>query len=346
MIKKYTFGEPFNTEAVTELFSSCEGLPEYGTISLDNGFTCVIQMEDEDIVYGLGEANRGINKRGYIYESRCKDDPVHTEDKISFYAAHNFVVVSGSKNFGMFFDYPGIITFDIGYTKQDTMRITCEEADLDVYIITGDSAYDIVKQFRKIIGRSYIPPKFAFGYGQSRWGYKTQDDFREVVNKHREHHVPLDMVYMDIDYMERYKDFTINKEFFPDFKAFVDEMKEEKIHLVPIIDAGVKIEDGYETYEEGKEKGYFCKREDGTDFEAAVWPGWTHFPDMLNKEAREWFGSKYETLLSAGIDAFWNDMNEPSIFYSQEGLAEVEELIRNYKNDGEAWPHGAIQGKA
>ena len=79
------------------------------------------------------------------------------------------------------------------------------------------------------------------------------------------------MVYMDIDYMEDYKDFTVNQENFPDFEAYVNEMKEKGIHLVPIIDAGVKVEAGYDVYEEGVEKNYFCKREDGSDFVSAVW---------------------------------------------------------------------------
>ena len=91
----------------------------------------------------------------------------------------------------------------------------CMEADLDLYEITGESAYDIVKQFRAFIGRSYIPPKFAFGYGQSRWGYKTAEEFREVVRRHREAGIPLNMLYMDIDYMDHYKDFTVNPEEFP-----------------------------------------------------------------------------------------------------------------------------------
>lgn len=123
----------------------------------------------------------------------------------------------------------------------------------------------MVKQFRAIIGRSYIPPKFAFGFGQSRYGYKTQADFEEVVAKHRQAHIPLDMVYMDIDYMDHYKDFTVNPEEFPDFSGFVSKMKEQGVRLVPIIDAGVKEEAGYSVCDEGKEKGYFCKRADGTD---------------------------------------------------------------------------------
>lgn len=296
-------------------------------------------MDDEDIVYGLGESNRGINKRGFVYTSNCTDDPEHTEDKHSLYGAHNFIIVSGKETFGMFFDYPAAITFDIGYTRMDTMKVTCENADMNLYVIEGENPYDIVKQFRHVIGRSYIPPKFAFGFGQSRWGYTTKEDFREVAAGYRENHIPLDMIYMDTDYMQSYKDFTLNEENFQDFPEFVKELKDQNIRLIPIIDAGVKVEPGYDVYEEGVKNRYFCQREDGSDFVAAVWPGDTHFPDFLNKDARKWFGDKYRFLIEKGIDGFWNDMNEPAIFYSTEGMKEVKELAGEFAKDTEGKIH-------
>lgn len=335
MIKKYVLGEPFETEAVMVSVEQTPGMMEFGKTEIQNGFSFTYTMDDKDVIYGLGEANRGINKRGYIYTSNCADDPNHTEEKVSLYGAHNFIIISGKQNIGMFFDYPGKITFDVGYTKQDTLKVSCERADLYVYVITGESAYDVTKQFRKLIGSSYIPPKYAFGFGQSRWGYMNAEDINKVVAGYRDNQIPIDMVYMDIDYMERFKDFTVNEERFPNFPEYVKKMKSQNIHLIPIIDAGVKIEDGYDVYEEGVEKGYFCKREDGSDFVAAVWPGWTHFPDFLNPEAREWFGSKYARLMEAGIDGFWNDMNEPAIFYSKEGIEALHQAIKAYANGEE-----------
>jgi alpha-glucosidase len=330
MVKKYIFGAPFETEAVVE------NIPQevandigYGKVLLKDGFKFTLTLANEDVVYGLGENVRGINKRGYEYISNCADDPNHSEDTVSLYGAHNFIIVSGKSHTGYFFDYPDKIRFDVGYTKRDILEVTCDRAELYVYVITGDSAYDVAKQFRKIIGKSYIAPKFAFGFGQSRWGYKTAEDIENVVKGYKENNIPIDMVYLDIDYMQDYKDFTINSERFPDFGEFVNKMKKEHIHLIPIIDAGVKIEKGYDVYEEGVDKGYFCKREDGSDFVAAVWPGWTHFPDFLNKAAREWFGNKYKKLIDMGIDGFWNDMNEPAIFYSKEGVDGVEKAIIN-----------------
>ena len=339
MIRKYRYGTPFNTEALTEKIETTEGILPYGEVSQEEGFVFTYIMDEDDIVYGLGEANRGINKRGYCYISNCTDDPVHTEDKRSLYGAHNFIIVSGKTTFGLFFDYPSKLTFDIGYDRADTLRVSCENADLDIYVLEGENAYDIVKQFRHVIGRSYIPPKFAFGFGQSRWGYTTKEDFRTVAKGYRENHIPIDMIYMDIDYMQSFKDFTVNEENFPDFPEFVQEMNDQSIRLIPIIDAGVKVEPGYEIYEEGVKNNYFCKREDGSDFVAAVWPGDTHFPDMLNPEARKWFGDKYRFLIEQGIEGFWNDMNEPAIFYSSEGLAEAKELAGEFAKDTEGKIH-------
>lgn len=328
MIKKYVYGTPFPTDAVVlDVQPSTDALPFFET---DQQGTFTYSLSENDIVYGLGEQIRGINKRGWQYVSWNYDNPNHHEDTRSLYGAHNFIIIHGAVTFGAFFDYAGKMEFDIGYTKRSVMQIHAASNNLTVYIITGESEKDIVKQFRKMVGRSYIPPFWAFGYGQSRWGYKTEEDIRTVAKQYQDAGIPLDSIYLDIDYMERYKDFTVDTERFPNLKGLATDMKEQGIHLVPIIDAGVKIEDGYDVYEEGVQNKYFCKNAEGGDFVGAVWPGRVHFPDFLQPKARDWFGKKYAVLTEQGIDGFWNDMNEPAIFYTEDRLAdtcaEIEKL--------------------
>lgn len=370
MVKKYVFGKPFETYAVVNkgnILETCESerrnffdkavmdiaLEPYGGITWDrpddadegNAMQYRVEMSDSIVVYGLGENVRGINKRGWVYESKCSDDPNHTESKRSLYGAHNFIIIADTdhpeKSKGLFIDYPGRVIFDIGYLDKNELVITVCNENFTAYEITSEKdsesyesrnyLYSIVRQFRHIIGKSYIPPRWAFGYQQCRWSYMSADEVSDVVDNYRKRNIPIDAVYLDIDYMERYKDFTVNNETFPEFAGFVKEMHDKHIHLVPIIDAGVKIEDGYETYEEGKKNGYFCKEADGEDFVAGVWPGRVHFPDVLNADARKWFGHGYKVLLDAGIDGFWNDMNEPAIFYSEKHLKEVFDKIDEYK---------------
>ena len=330
MIRKFTFGNPFPTEAVVETYPAENVTLPY--FSIENGsFSCT--LEPNAPVYGLGEQVRGINKRGWIYVSNCTDEPHHEETRRSLYGAHNFLIVGGETPFGIFLDYPGHLTFDIGYTDSNVLTITPEDWNLDVYLIESPDGLcsSIVHLFRRMIGRSYIPPRWAFGYGQSRWGYMDEKDIRQVARGYLENGIPLDAIYLDIDYMERYKDFTVSGERFPDLPGLVSDMKKEGIHLVPIIDAGVKIEKGYSVYEEGVKNNYFCKEADGTDFVGAVWPGRAHFPDVLNPEVRRWFGRKYKYLLDMGIEGFWNDMNEPALFYSEKRLKKVFEELEKFK---------------
>jgi alpha-glucosidase len=331
MISKYTFGKPFNTNAVIKDLPVSTDFPAYLTLSKDlTSFST--DLSKDDVIYGLGESVRGINKRGYRYISNCSDDFSHTEDKSSLYAAHNFIIVDGATKYGIFVDYPSKVYFDLGYTDPDVMTVSVEEVGHDVYVIEGNSVMDIIKEFRGLIGESYIAPYWAFGYQQSRWGYNSADDIRAVVKGYRSNNIPLESVFVDIDYMDNYKDFTINEETFPKFNEFVKEMQAENIHLVPIIDAAVKLEEGYSVYEEGVANNYFCKDEDGNDFVTAVWPGLSVLPDFLNPEARDWFGMKYEVLTSMGIDGFWNDMNEPALFYSEKNLKKTMSELQKYAN--------------
>ncbi len=323
MIQRFCFGHPFQTESVVEALPLSEGNVPFLT---PDGDGWQFTLAEDAVVYGLGEMPRGINKRGWHYIANNTDESHHGEDKLSYYGAHNFLLIRnglGGDCFGVFIDFPGKVYYDIGYTDYGILRFHTDEPNYELYLLTGKSEPAICKAFRRLIGRSYIPPKWAFGLAQSRWGYKNEADVREIARQYREHHLPLDMICMDIDYMQNYADFTINKESFPDLKHLSDDLKTDGIRLVPIIDAGIRIDPDDETCQEGLAKGYFCKKDDGTPFVGAVWPGLAYFSDFLRPEVRAWFGERYHILTDLGIEGFWNDMNEPALFYSPERLKKV-----------------------
>ena len=318
MIHRFSFGHPFPTQSVVLSLPAESGPIPFLT---PDGSGWQLTLSEQAAVYGLGEMPRGINKRGWHYIANNTDESRHSEDKLSFYGAHNFLLVrDGSTCFGLFVDFPGKVYYDIGYSRHDLLSFHTETPDYDLYLLSGGNENAICREFRTLIGRSYIPPRWAFGLAQSRWGYKTEEDVREVARQYKEHDLPLDMICMDIEYMQDYADFTVNKERFPDLTKLSADLKAQGIRLVPIIDAGVRVDPNDSTCTEGLEKGYFCKKADGTPFVAAVWPGKAYFADFLRPEVREWFGHKYKALTDCGIEGFWNDMNEPSLFYSPERL--------------------------
>ena len=316
MVEQIIFGTPIETDAIIREIPNGQSVRHFEVKESEKSIIFTYKLNGSDIVYGLGETVRGINKRGGRYVSFNTDIPHHTEQTPSLYGSHNFIVVAGKEYFGTFFDTPSRVIFEIDYNGSGEIVVICPK-DVRVVSIEGNDAYTITREFLSLIGRSFMPPLWAFGYGQSRWGYKCEKDFDAVVKGYEKAGIPLDYICMDIDYMDRYIDFTVNTKRFPNLKAYAAKLKNKGVRLVPIIDAGVKVEPGNSTYDEGVANGYFCTNREGNLFKAAVWPGMTHFPDFFQPKAREWFGDKYRVLTDCGIEGFWNDMNEPAIFYSE-----------------------------
>jgi alpha-glucosidase len=329
--KVFKYGNPIETEAVvagkikTKLENDLD-------IKFENGHCEIsIKLSPKDAVYGLGGNLGGINKKGRLYESYCTDEPLHIEDRAKLYGAHNFFIISGKETIGYFIDFPTRIKYDAAYYNENYFNIEIYGQDFYIYIIEGKDEKEITSKFLKIIGRAYIPPKWAFGYFQSRWGYRNKDEVRKVYQNFRENGIPLEGIYLDLDYMDDFKDFTISEERFDDFKEFTAGLKEDGLYLVPIIDAGVKVEEGYSIYEEGIAGDHFCKDKEGKPYEGVVWPGKVHFPDFMKEETQTWFGLKYKVLTDCGIEGFWNDMNEPAIFYGGNALDEAIQYAEESK---------------
>ena len=315
MITKLVYGHPFDTEAVTAQVEKAQSLKHFSVTKKKDSlvFTCLLSQDEA--VYGLGETTGTLNKRGGRYISFNTDTADHSDDNPSLYASHNLLILQ-ERCFGIFFDTPARVVFEVDYKNSGEIRVECS-GDVMVYQMESDSAYGAVRELLKAIGPSYLPPRWAFGYGQSRFGYECEKDFLQVMEGYQKAGIPLDYICMDIDYMDGYRDFSVHPDRFPDLKAFSARMLEKGIRLVPIVDAGIKVDPGEPVYEEGVKKGYFCTNKEGKFFQAGVWPGMTHFPDFLNPEARDWFGKQYRFYTDRGIEGFWNDMNEPAIFYTE-----------------------------
>ena len=327
-ILRYVYGDPVSTGAVVCELPVTAGDPAAFSVRHDGtAVSFSLDVEPEDLMFGLGQSVRGMNKRGHIYRSWNTDDVMHVEEKESLYGSYNFLIITGpERTLALFLDDPGEITWDLCHTSLEQVVITSLNGDLNLYVMEDCTPAEACHDLRLLTGPSYLPPLWGFGYIQSRWGYASREDLEKVVRGHRDRGIPLDGVCMDIDYMDRYRNFTWNREKIPDLAALVRDMKKEHIHLVPIIDAGIPVDENDAACRSGLENDSFVRREDGTLFQAAVWPGLSYFTDYLNTRARAWFGSLYRPMLEAGIDGFWNDMNEPSLFYSPEGMARAYEI--------------------
>jgi len=223
--------------------------------------------------------------------------------------------------YGLFLDNTSRTYFDMG--KTDPARVTFGAAtgELNYYVFTGGRARtpkDVLRDYTELTGRTPLPPLWALGNQQSRWSYYPEARVREVARGFREAKVPADVIYLDIDYMDGFRVFTWNREHFPDPARMISDLRAEGFRVVLIIDPGIKVDPNYKVYRDGRAGGHFVKTAVGEELHATVWPGVCAFPDYTDPRAREWFGSLYESHLAEGVSGFWNDMNEPGVFLSDE----------------------------
>ena len=219
------------------------------------------------------------------------------------------------------------------------------------YLIISSSISDLFSELTYILGKVPLPPLNSLGHHQSLWSYKNEEEVRKVAETFRNKQIPCDFIHLDIDYMDGYRIFTWNKERFPNIKELSSELLEKhNIKLLAITDPGVKVDPEYFMYKEGIKDNHFVKNEDGkTLFEGEVWPGHCHFPDFSQQKTREWFGSKFKILDESGIEAFWIDMNEPSVFSELGTIPETAIHPCDGKNRSHAEMHnqyGHLMSKA
>jgi len=274
-------------------------------------WTATVELEPDDQVHGLGERAGPLNLRPGTYglwntEQSGSYGP--EADPLYITIPVHMVVGPGRSHLG-FWENTHRGEVAVG----ELMTATFEGGALRTYVAAGRLA-QALGQYLQLTGLPSLPPRWALGYHQCRWGYRTEADIRAVLAGFQEHALPLSAIHFDIDYMDRYRVFTVNEESFPDLTGLLADLDAAGVKGVTIIDPGVAKQDDFALYREGHHQGYFLALADGSEANAMVWPGMVGFPDFSNPAVRQWWGDQYPKLLDQGVAGIWHDMCEPAVF--------------------------------
>ena len=271
--------------------------------------------KEGECFYGLGDKATQLNLKGKRIENFATDQYAFQKDQEPLYKVVPFYIgLHNKQSYGIFFDNTFRTYFDFCHERRNVTSFWAEGGEMNYYFIYGPQMQDVVTTYTDLTGKPELPPLWALGYHQCKWSYYPESNLKEVAAKFRELKIPCDALYLDIDYMDGFRCFTWNKEYFPDPKRMVAELAEDGFKTVVIIDPGIKIDKEYSVYKEALEKDYFCKRADGPYMKGKVWPGECNFPDYTNPAVREWWAGLFKELISEiGVKGVWNDMNEPAV---------------------------------
>lgn len=311
--------------------------------------------------YGLGEKAARLDKRRGYFANWNSDTPGYTEGKDPIYQTIPFYLgLQQATAYGIFFDNSYRSYFDFGRSSQQRAWFGAEGGELNYYFFAGPSLKKILTRYADLTGHMPLPPMWALGNQQSRWSYYPDTMVKEVVRQYRERDLPLDVVHLDIDYMQGYRVFTWDTGRFPNPLTLTRELEEQGVKVVTIVDPGVKFqppiagpaprpgepneertfdeivrgtpgyrslapqERSYYVFDEGLALNYFQKRKDGQLFVPKVWPGDSVFVDFTMPQARRWWGDLHLAYTASGVAGIWNDMNEPADFVDQSGKNQMD----------------------
>jgi len=300
--------------------------------------------------YGLGEKAARLDKRRGEFTMWNSDTFGYQEGTDPVYQSIPFYIGwQHGAAYGIFFDNSYRTHFDFGSSSQEYAAFSAEGGEMNYYFFQGPSIKKILARYADLTGHMPLPPLWALGNQQSRYSYYPDSLAEEVVRKYRADDLPLDVLHLDIHFMNGYRPFTWDPQRFPDPKAFTGRLRAQGVKVVTIVDPGIKYQppaegardaashpelapqdQSYYVYNQGQAQDFFLKRKDGRPYIARVWPGESVFVDYTLDPAARWWGDLHRAYTDNGVAGIWNDMNEPSDFNDQTGKSQMDVVT----NDG------------
>jgi alpha-glucosidase len=229
-----------------------------------------------------------------------------------------FVALRSGAVYGIFFDNTWHTNFDFGKASPGSYSFSSDGGELNYYFFFGPDPKNVIQEYTNLTGKPPLPPLWALGYQQSRASYPTEARVREIARTFREKKIPLDAIYLDIDYQLAYRPFTSDPKKFPNFQGMIGDLRKQGIKTVVITDLHIAKQPGYAPYVSGVQGDHFVKNPDGSTFVGSVWPGDSVFPEFTRASTRAWWGTLYQDFLAQGVAGIWNDMNEPALFLRED----------------------------
>src|SRR6201996_4314062 len=283
----------------------------------DKGFRVTEVSPPDEHYFALGDKTGPLDRRNMAFTMWNTDAFGFQESTDPIYKSIPFVLtMNEGRAAGLFLDNTWRTSWEFNKHQRDAWSFTAPNGPLDYYVLYGPDPKQVLSEWAWLVGHSPLPPKWSLGYQQSRYSYYPESEVRNIAKHLRADHIPADVIWLDIDFQQDNRPFTVDRERFPHFERMVKDLAAENFSTVTIVDLHVaKLPNaGYKPYDTGVAGDHFVKNPDGSTFSGVVWPGPSVFPDFTQASTREWWGTLFSDLMKDGGAGFWNDMNEPSVF--------------------------------
>lgn len=209
-------------------------------------------------------------------------------------------------------------------TRSSHVHFMSESGILDLFVFMGPTLHRNMERYMSLVGRTALPQYFAIGYHQCRWNYWSDGDVKDVSSRFDEADIPMDVIWLDIEYSAEHMYGMWDKKAFIDPSGMVQALDERGRKLVIILDPHLKKTDKYYLYKEARDLDLLVKNPDNkTNYEGECWSGQASWIDFFQPRTWSWWIDQF-SLIKHKLEAnarnvfVWNDMSEPAIFSGPE----------------------------
>ena len=267
-------------------------------------------LDNDDHFYGTGERGTELDKKGqsfYSFNTQIGgySSPLETMNI-------NVPFLANKKGYAIYFDntYPGY--FDLGETNLSQFSYKVFGGEMSYYLIVAETIPDQLEKYTWLTGRQPLPPKWALGFIQSKYGYRNESAARSLVQTMRQKQIPCDAIVLDLYWFEYMGDISWDFVDWPNpFQMMQDFLNDGMKTIVITEPYIVEYSSNFST---AISNNYFTFDQQNNP---VLIPNWwscgcnAGLLDLTNPSAKQWWWSKHPAFWGNELAGIWSDLGEP-----------------------------------
>ncbi len=294
-----------------------------------------LKLKPGERLYGGGSRATPLDKRGQRFYHYTTANYGYTYGEAALNVSIPFLL--SSEGYGILFDSYRRGYLDMGHTESDVLEAGVKDTLLSVFLIPGNDPPEILRTFTELVGRQPLPPRWALGYIQSRFGYRTQEEALNITRRTLDAGFPLDAILIDLYWFgdrDRMGDWAWQPRQWPDPEGMIRRLADWGVQTI-LISESYFIRDT-RLWDELVDRELLARQADGSPFVIPdFWAGPAGLLDVFKPEARAWFWPLYRKQTLKGLAGWWCDSGEPEnhpagMMHVNGSAEEVHNLYGNY----------------
>ena len=293
------------------------------------------KLQPQERFYGGGQRVVGMDRRGQAFPLYNKAHYDYNLKSNQMY--YGLSAVMSTNRYALVFDNSARGYMNIGYNEPDILQFEGTAGRTSYLVIGGQSYPEMVSNITGVTGRQPLPPRWALGNFASRFGYHSEAETREVVDRFIKADIPLDAVVLDLfwfgkDIKGHMGNLDWDREAFPTAEQMIADFQNQGVQTVVITEPFIL--NTSKNWEDAVTQGVLAKNHNGKPREYGFYFGITGLIDVFDSNAQDWFGSFYQRLFDQGVTGWWGDLGEPEVhpgdmIHNLDGMTATADEIHN-----------------